>query len=114
MRTLIDKLMRTCTVRARATEPDGEGGTVTTWADAGTFPGVISREASAKVRRGERDVTTTTANLTTPPDVSLPLHAVLRDWRGRTWRVTNEPHRFPSVATHDYNRYTVEAWEETT
>lgn len=113
--TLIDAMMQPCVIRQPTITPDGEGGSSVTWSDGPKIRAAITAHRSTKIREGEHDTTRDTHNVTTPIDTEdLTLLAVIRDGRGRTYRILSEPREFPHVMSKRYKRYSAEAWEETT
>ena len=113
MSTLIDKLMRTVTIRIPERISDGEGGFSTLWRDGASFQAAITAHRADWTWIAEHHTPVDYFNVTLPEDgLDLPLATVLKDADGKTYRTTSLVRDFPSVMSVRYKRYTAERWEE--
>ncbi len=105
-----------CTMQVRTTEPDGEGGNVSTWADGSEFVAAITHDQTIQARKAESEGMHSTYTVTTDRSVHLDFHDVFRrESDGKIFRVTSDAtdKMTPSRASFAVAQVTAEEWRLT-
>ena len=114
--SLIDEFKVPCTLLEKRRVPDGEGGFVVTWTEAGSFLAAISRDTTMTVRIAESEGFRNVYTVTTSKNVGLKFHDVFkRDSDGQVFRVTSDGDDMatPNVATFSFEQVNAEEWQLT-
>lgn len=114
--SLIDEFKVPCTLLEQRRTPDGEGGFVVSWAEAGSFDAAINRDTTLEARVAEQEGLKNIYTVTTSKNVGLKFHDVFRrDGDGQVFRVTSDgdDKSTPSVATFSFEQVNAEEWQLT-
>lgn len=113
---LIDNFMENCRILNKITESDGEGGTITTWADGPQIKAAIVLDNSTLAKIAEAQGVQSLYTITTSQDVILEFPDVIRRERdGATFQITSGSDKAsPSFSTIKIRQYTAKKWELTT
>ena len=88
--SLIDEAMTPCMMVDRTTQPDGEGGIVTTWVEGAAFNAAITFDNSIEAKTAAVQGVTSLYTVTVPKRVKLEYHDVFRRLSdGKVFRVTS-------------------------
>lgn len=113
---LIDCMMVPCVFMEQKKVPDGSGGDNTEWKDGEQFNAAIIRDTSTEARIAEAAGTVEMYTVTTPRNVHLKYHAVIKRLTdGKTFRITsdNSEKKTPVCTALDIAQSTAEAWRLT-
>ena len=89
--SLVDEAMTPCVMVDRTTQPDGEGGIITTWVEGATFNAAITFDNSIEAKAAAVQGVTSLYNVTVPKRVKLEYHDVFRRLSdGKIFRVTSD------------------------
>ena len=87
--SLIDEAMTPCVMVDRTTQPDGEGGIITTWVEGAEFNAAITFDNSIEAKAAAVQGVTSLYTVTVPKRVKLEYHDVFKRLSdGKTFRVT--------------------------
>jgi hypothetical protein len=114
---LIDCMMVPCVFMVKKSEPDGSGGSITTWEDGEPLKAAIIRDTSMEARIAEAAGTVEMYTVTVSRSVHLKYHAVIKRLSdGKTFRITsdNAEKKSPVCTALDIAQSTAEAWRLTT
>ena len=114
---LIDFMMVPCVFMEKKSEPDGSGGSNTTWEDGEPFNAAIIRDTSTEARIAEAAGIVEAYTVTVSRSVHLKYHAVFKRLSdGKTFRITsdNAEKQTPLCTALDIAQSTAEAWRLTT
>ena len=114
--SLIDEFKVPCILMERRRTPDGEGGFVTSWVDAGEFLAAISRDTTMTARVAESEGMRNIYTVTTSKSAGLKFHDVFRRVSdGQIFRVTSDwdDKATPNVATFSFAQVNAEEWQLT-
>ena len=114
---LIDCMMVPCVFMEKKQEPDGSGGSITTWKDGEPLRAAIIRDTSTEARIAEATVAVEMYTVTVSRSVRLKYHAVIKRLSdGKTFRITsdNAAKQTPLFTALDIAQSTAEAWRLTT
>ena len=88
--SLIDEAMTPCMMVDRTTQPDGEGGIVTTWVEGAAFNAAITFDNSIEAKTAAVQGVTSLYTVTVLKRVKLEYHDVFRRLSdGKVFRVTS-------------------------
>ena len=89
--SLIDEAMTPCVMVDRTTQPDGEGGIITTWVEGATFNAAITFDNSIEAKAAAVQGVTSLYTVTVPKRVKLAYHDVFKRLSdGKIFRVTSD------------------------
>ena len=89
--SLIDEAMAPCVMVDRTTQPDGEGGTITTWVEGATFNAAVTFDNSIEAKAAAVQGVTSLYTVTVPKRVKLEYHGVFKRLSdGKIFRVTSD------------------------
>ena len=89
--SLIDEAMTPCVMIDRTTQPDGEGGIITTWVEGAAFNAVITFDNSIEAKAAAVQGVTSLYTVTVPKRVKLEYHDVFKRLSdGKIFRVTSD------------------------
>ena len=89
--SLIDEAMTPCVMVDRTTQPDGEGGIITTWVEGATFNAAITFDNSIEAKAAAVQGVTSLYTVTVPKRVKLEYHDVFKRLSdGKVFRVTSD------------------------
>lgn len=111
--SLLQDAMARCVLLDKVRSPDGEGGFVTTWTDAGEFDAAIVFDSSMEARTAESAGVTSLYTVTVPREVVLGYHDVFRrESDGKIFRVTSDGDDkvSPAAASFRVRQVTAEEW----
>lgn len=114
---LIDCMMVPCVFMEKKKEPDGSGGSITTWEDGEPLKAAIIRDTSMEARIAEAAGTVEAYTVTVSRSVHLKYHAVIKRLSdGKTFRITSDSaeKKSPVCTALDIAQSTAEAWRLTT
>lgn len=114
--SLIDEFKVPCTMMEQRRSPDGEGGFVVSWVEAGGFEAAINRDTTMAARVAESEGMRNVYTVTTSKNVGLRFHDVFkRNSDGQVFRVTSDgdDKATPSVATFSFEQVNAEEWRLT-
>ena len=111
--SLLTEQMEPCVLIDKTTGPDGYGGIDVSWVDGAKFVAAIVLNSSMEARIGEKQGVTALYTVTTPRNVNLQYHDVLRRVSdGKIFRVTSDgdDKKTPMSATLDMRQVNAEEW----
>ena len=114
---LIDCMMESCVFMVKKTEPDGSGGTKTTWVEGEPLRAAITMDNSTEAQIAEAAGTVKTYTVSVSRSVSLKYHDVIKRLSdGKTFRITsdNADKKTPLCTALDIAQSSAEAWRLTT
>lgn len=114
--SLIDEAMTSCIMIDRTTQPDGEGGIITSWVDGAPFNAAIVFDNSLEAKIAEKQGVTSLYTVTVPKNVTLNYHDVFkRISDGKVFRVTSDGDDkiTPERASFQFAQVTAEEYELT-
>ena len=89
--SLIDEAMTPCVMVDRTTQPDGEGGIITTWVEGAVFNAAITFDNSIEAKAAAVQGVTSLYTVTVPKRVKLVYHDAFRRLSdGKVFRVTSD------------------------
>ncbi len=89
--SLINEAMTPCVMIDRTTQPDGEGGIITTWVEGATFNAAITFDNSIEAKAAAVQGVTSLYTVTVPKRVKLEYHDVFKRLSdGKIFRVTSD------------------------
>ena len=112
--SLVSKSMKDCELIEVTKVSDGEGGNINTYTVKSTFPASITTTNRTQGRAAEERVPITTYNITTPADIQLKYHDVIRRVDdGKVFRITSNWYdmKTPPSSTFQFTQVTGEEWE---
>ena len=112
--SLLDEYYESFTLLAKTVTPDGYGGYITTWTDAGEFLGAVVLDSSIEAETGKVQGVTSVYTVTTPKEITLDYHDVIRrNSDKRTFRVTSDgtDKHTPNSASLNMRQVRAEEWE---
>lgn len=112
--SLIDDWKDPCVRLAVTSEPDGEGGAVTVWAEGEPFAAAITFNGSLEARKAERDGVTSLYTVTVDKGVPLRYHDVFKRLTdNKIFRVTSDGDdvQTPARASFSFAQVTAEEWK---
>ena len=113
---LIDCMMESCVFMVQKTEPDGSGGSNTTWVEGEPLMAAIIRDTSTEARIAEAAGTVDVYTVTVSRSVHLKYHAVIKRLSdGKTFSITsdNAEKKTPLCTALDIAQSSAEAWRLT-
>ena len=111
--SLIDEAMTPCVMVDRTTQPDGEGGIITTWVEGATFNAAITFDNSIEAKAAAVQGVTSLYTVTVPKRVKLEYHAVFKRLSdGKIFRVTSDGDDkiTPERASFQFAQVSAEEW----
>ena len=111
--SLIDEAMTPCVMVDRTTQPDGEGGIITTWVEGATFNAAITFDNSIEAKAAAVQGVTSLYTVTVPKRVKLEYHAVFKRLSdGKIFRVTSDGDDkiTPARASFQFAQVSAEEW----
>lgn len=112
--SLLDEFYSDFTLITKTFEPDGYGGTTTSWVESGTFKAAVVLDNSIEARVGEVQGVTAVYTVTTPRDITLEYHDVIKRTKdGKIFRVTSDgdDKYTPDSATLNMRQVSAEEWK---
>ncbi|MGN0076221.1 MAG: hypothetical protein ACI38Z_04525 [Parafannyhessea sp.] len=106
--SLLQRMGQTVTHLVVTETDDGEGGTVATMSDGGTFRAACSRDSAQPAELGGKVRQSDTWTLLCPRGTGLRFHELVRLEDGTRLRVTTTPQAAPDGAGIDAERVTAE------
>lgn len=97
----------------KTTQPDGEGGFVSSWNDGAEFKAAITFDSSLQSKIAEKQGVTSLYTITTRKNINLQYHDVIRRKSdGKVFRVTSDgDDKFtPETASLDMRQVSAEEW----
>ena len=89
--SLIDEAMTPCVMVDRTTQPDGEGGIITTWVEGAALNAAITFDNSIEAKAAAVQGVTSLYTVTVPKRVKLEYHDVFKRLSdGKIFRVTSD------------------------
>ena len=89
--SLIDEAMTPCVMVDRTTQPDGEGGIITSWVEGATFNAAITFDNSIEAKAAAVQGVTSLYTVTVPKRVKLEYHDVFKRLSdSKVFRVTSD------------------------
>ena len=89
--SLIDEAMTPCVMVDRTTQPDGEGGIITTWVEGAACNAAITFDNSIEAKAAAVQGVTSLYTVTVPKRVKLEYHDVFKRLSdGKVFRVTSD------------------------
>ena len=111
--SLIDEAMTPCVMVDRTTQPDGEGGIITTWVEGATFNAAITFDNSIEAKAAAVQGVTSLYTVTVPKRVKLEYHDVFKRLSdGKVFRVTSDGDDkiTPERASFQFVQVSAEEW----
>lgn len=111
--SLIDEAMTPCVMVDRTTQPDGEGGIITTWVEGATFNAAITFDNSIEAKAAAVQGVTSLYTVTVPKRVKLEYHDVFKRLSdGKIFRVTSDGDDkiTPERASFQFAQVSAEEW----
>ena len=111
--SLIESMMESCVVMNKVRQSDGEGGFITEWVEGPNIKAAIINDTSLQARIAEKEGVTNTYTITTPKNVALEYHDVIKRLSdSTTFRVTSDGGEkvAPAVSTLDISQVSAEKW----
>lgn len=111
--SLMDDFKVTCVRLIPEKEPDGEGGTRTTWTDGEQFEAAIVFNMSQNIKKAEKDGVTSRYTVSVDKSLCFAFHDVFRRVSdGKIFRVTSDgdDKQTPAHATFQIAQFTAEEW----
>lgn len=111
--SLIDEAMTPCVMVDRTTQPDGEGGIITTWVEGAAFNAAITFDNSIEAKAAAVQGVTSLYTVTVPKRVKLEYHAVFKRLSdGKIFRVTSDGDDkiTPERASFQFAQVSAEEW----
>lgn len=112
--SLFDAMTEQFIILDKQSVSDGEGGFDTVWSEGATINAILTLDTSMQAKRAEREGVTSVYTLTTPRDIILDFHTVLkRASDGSIFRTTTDggDKKTPSVSTLNMAQVSAEKWE---
>lgn len=112
--SLISKSMKDCELLEVTEVSDGEGGSTNTYTVLQTFPASITTTNRSQEKSAEKAVSKSTYNITTPRDVTLKYHDIIRRVDDdKVFRITSDGDdmKTPTTSTLKFTQVTGEEWE---
>ena len=110
---LLDCYMASCVFMVPKKEPDGSGGSITTWVEGEPLTAAIVRDSSMEARKAEAAGSVSAYTVTVPRAVRLPFHSVIKRLTdGKIFRITsdNAEKKTPICTGLDMAQSTAEEW----
>lgn len=111
--SLLDEAYETCTIIDKTTVEDGYGGYDVVWVNGASIQCAIVRNSSIQAQIAERQDTTAFYTITTPKNLNLQYHDVLRrESDGKIFRITSDgdDNKTPKGAGLDMRQVTAEEY----
>ena len=111
--SLIDEAMMPCVMVDRTTQPDGEGGIITTWVEGAAFNAAITFDNSIEAKAAAVQGVTSLYTVTVPKRVKLEYHDVFKRLSdGKIFRVTSDGDDkiTPERASFQFAQVSAEEW----
>lgn len=106
--------MRKCELLVVTEVSDGEGGNTNTYTASQTFLASVTTVNRSQEKSAEKMVPKSTYNITTPRDVTLKYHDIIRRVDdGKVFRITSngDDMKTPATSTLKFTQVTGEEWE---
>ena len=111
--SLVDEAMTPCVMVDRTTQPDGEGGIITTWVEGAAFNAAIIFDNSIEAKAAAVQGVTSLYTVTVPKRVKLEYHDVFKRLSdGKIFRVTSDGDDkiTPERASFQFAQVSAEEW----
>lgn len=111
--SLIDDAMERVVLIDKKSEPDGEGGFISTWVEGAEFNAAITFNTSIEARVAQKQGVTSLYTVTTRRGVRLDYHDVFKRLSdGKIFRVTSDGDDVisPKSSSLDMRQVTAEEW----
>ena len=111
--SLLTQAMEDVILLDKQSEPDGEGGFITSWVESVVFKAAISFDTSMESRIAERQGVSSRYTVTTNKNAKLEYHDIVRRLRdGKVFRITSDgdDKQTPSSASLQFLQVTAEEW----
>lgn len=112
--SLIDNMMESFIFMEKSRNPDGEGGTYTTWEEGAEFMAALVLNSTMEAMIAEAQGVHSVYELYVDGNVDIEYRDVIkRTSDGKYFRVTSDPkdQRSPKSASFDIMKMTAERWE---
>ena len=96
----------------KRTISDGQGGFEVEYVDGATFKGGISTSTSITTKIAEKDGFTSIYSITTSKNVELDFHDIIKDKKGRIFRITSQDidKSTPEVSSMSFHQVSAERY----
>lgn len=111
--SLLESAMTDVVLLDKTTEPDGEGGFISSWKEGAPFKAAITFDSSLQARIAEKQGVTSLYTVTVKKNVTLEYHDVFKRLSdGKVFRVTSDgdDKYTPESASLDMRQVTAEEW----
>lgn len=110
--SLLSDFTTTCTMMVETSEPDGYGGSITTWTEGEEIKAAITLDSSTQARIAEQQGVKALYTITTDKSINLQFHDVLRREDGKIFRVTSDgdDKHTPKSAGLNMRQVSAEEW----
>ena len=111
--SLIDDAMEPCVLLDKKSEPDGEGGFISSWAEGAEFKAALAFNTSLEARVAQKQGVTSLYTVTTRKSVKLDYHDIFRRTSdGKIFRVTSDSDDVvsPQSSALNMRQVTAEEW----
>ena len=111
--SLLESAMTDVVLLDKTTEPDGEGGFISSWKEGAPFKAAITFDSSLQARIAEKQGVTSLYTVTVKKNVMLEYHDVFKRLSdGKVFRVTSDgdDKYTPESASIDMRQVTAEEW----
>ena len=111
--SLLESAMTDVVLLDKTTEPDGEGGFISSWKEGAPFKAAITFDSSLQARIAEKQGVTSLYTVTVKKNVMLEYHDVFKRLSdGKVFRVTSDSDDkyTPESASLDMRQVTAEEW----
>lgn len=111
--SLLDSAMEDVILLSKQSEPDGEGGFITNWAESVKFKAAITFDASMESRIAEKQGVTSRYTVTCPLNAKLEYRDVIkRISDGKIFRITSDgdDKKTPKSASFSFRQVSAEEW----
>lgn len=111
--SLLESAMTDVVLLDKTTEPDGEGGFISSWKEGAPFKAAITFDSSLQARIAEKQGVTSLYTVTVKKNVMLEYHDVFKRLSdGKVFRVTSDgdDKYTPESASLDMRQVTAEEW----
>lgn len=111
--SLLESAMTDVVLLDKTTEPDGEGGFISSWKEGAPFKAAITFDSSLQARIAEKQGVTSLYTVTVKKNVMLEYHDVFKRLSdGKVFRVTSDgdDKYTPESASLDMRQVTSEEW----
>lgn len=114
--SLLYEMMEDCVIMNATKTPDGAGGFETVWSEGPSVKVAVVLDNSIAAMQAEKEGVTSVYTLTTPKDVKLDFHDVIKRENGTYLRVTSNKgdKQTPKSSALNMAQVKAEKWELTT